>query len=179
MGKKYRLKKGAMPAKQAEQKVSQVDRAMNRVSQQGYPIVLPPKMKSEWTINSNDLIESVDTKGGKPFLIMWNPITSELLMASDEDINAPLHVFLHKRFKDNVVQYQDSGYDDWVRAFYDNSIDEIAVYAWGPLLKYIPFLDGKERRYADRLQSEGNKAFQRMLEMHGAGSHKLRMKSIG
>ncbi len=177
MGQKYRLKKAALPAKSAEQKMGQVERAMTRLEQQGYPANLTPKLQKDWTINPDDLLESVDNLDSTPYLIMWNPITSELLFTSDADVNAPAHVFLHHRHKNTVTKYADAGYDDWIRGVYDSSKNEVAIYKWEPLSRYMMFLDSRMRRHADRLQREGTQAFKRMLEMHGAGSHTVRMKS--
>jgi len=172
-----KLRQAAMPAKAAEQKLRQVESAMIRVQQQGYPAKPTPMIAKKWTMNPNDILASTDSEGSTPLLIMWNPITAELLLTSEEDVNAPLHTMLHRRHRNDIIEYADSGYDDWVRGVYSKDSNEVAVYKWGPLLKYMMFMDDRERRYADKLQKEGNEAFKRMLEMNGAASHRVRMKS--
>jgi hypothetical protein len=162
-GRSYKLRCAAPPARPANQKLEQVAQALASLEQGGYQIKLPPKMQKSWTINHNDLLKSVDAMDGSPMLLMWNPITSELLMGSDLDVNAPLHSILHSRNKKDLQTYPDANYADWVRGLYDGGLNKLIVYKWEPLNRYFVRLSEEDRERARQLQKLGVKAFGKLL----------------
>ena len=171
-GSRYRLKKAAMPAKQAEQKLAQIERSLDRTAQQGYPAHPLSKMKDEgWKIDPKDVLSSVGATGEVPKVIMWNPLTDDLLMSDD---NEEFHVDLHERYKGDVSSYPGYSYDDWVRAYMSESDpNHWVAYAWGPLLEHMPYFSNSQRKQAYRLQTEGAKAFKRMVSTRAGSKYNL------
>jgi len=170
MGKKYRLKQSAIPAREAERKLEQVSAAIGRLERTGYPMLPVSTLTEEWTIDPKNIMNSKDEEGDSPLLIMWNPLTTELLLASEN--HTIFHADLHTKYMSSLRSYENPGYDDWVRAYTKKYANHhINVHEWNPLQDYWYYYNASQRRRVESLQRKGVEYFKRMLEMHGAGKY--------
>ena len=178
-GHKYRLKKAAIPARQADQKLDQVARAMSRIEQQGYNAELLPALKRDWSIDTENLMASEGRRHGTtPHFVMWNPLTNELLLAEEEDFS--LHKDLYAAHENNVVSYPSAQYEDWARGFIKSDRvatddgytwkDALIYWKWTPLHRdHLYYLSGSQRREAERLTSKSRGIFKKLMDALGTG----------
>lgn len=170
-GQRYRLREGAMPARQAEQKLEQVTRALARTERQSYPAHLLPSIKAQWNIASN-LMESTDKESGNtPELVMWNPLTDELLISGESNF---FHVDLHRDYENEITSYAGAGYDDWARFFVADSDPKLLyLHPWDPLMLHSRYYSAPQKRQSSSLQRSGQKAAKRMLYFKGVRGYTI------
>ncbi len=156
-----------MEAKRAPMKVRQLEGAMGR-SPSGKLV-----NRDDWDVGAGGLLDATNTKdGGKPMLVMWNPVTSEIIMSSDRDLDAFFHGALFKIMRSKLRDYPLPHFRDWVRASVDQDAKKVVMWSWEPLVEYSMWLqtDG-ERRQMDALHKKGNPAFQRLTADLGSGDY--------
>ncbi len=169
-GYKYRLKKAAMPVKQAEQKLAQVARAVDRIGSQGASADLIPTQKGRWDINPSNLLDSVGKRYDEPpYLIMWNPLSAELMLAEESDFR--FHMDMYEKYSPSLVSYPGANYDDWVRGYVvEDKDDEVRVWEWLPLYHFLSYFSPREYQEATSFHRRGARLFEKMLAAKGASS---------
>jgi len=173
-GAVYQLVEAVMPAKAAEVKVRQLQRAVAR----------PPTAKmvnsSDWVPGEGGILSSVSTKDdGLPMLVMWNPITSEMMMSSDKNLSIITHSDLFKKMRPQLKDYPFSHIRDWVRASVDQSKKEVALWPWQPLLEHVMYLQSPEDlRQMESIHARGNPVFEQLIQELGSGNYSFRTYKV-
>lgn len=172
-GAVYQLVEAVMPAKAAEVKLRQLQRAVER----------PPSAKlinaGTWTPGEKGILTSVHQDGGLPMLVMWNPVTSEMIMSSDKDLDIYHHGALFKKMRPQLKDYPFPHMRDWVRASVDQDKKEIALWPWQPLLEHVVYLQSPEdQKQMEAVHSKGNPAFERLIQELGSGDYTFRTHRV-
>ena len=166
-GRVYRLVSAVMPEKVAEQKVKQLTRAVDR----------PPSGKlvnlDEWDVDEKGLLAATNTEdGGVPMLVMWNPVTSEIAMSSNRDMDILNHTALFKKIRAKLRDYPFSHFTDWVRASVNQDMKKVLTWSWQPLLEHVMYLmSPHEQRQMGDIHSKGNAVFEQLLPTLGSGGY--------
>lgn len=166
-GHVYRRVEAVMPAKAAEVKVRQLLNATGRA----------PSAKlvnlDEWDVDEKGLLAATNTKdGGKPMLVMWNPVTAELLMSSDKNLNIVHHWDLFKKLRPKLKDYPLPHVRDWVRASVEQDSKRIRLWPWEPLLEHIVYLQSSgEQRQMNEIHSKANRSFERLISELGSAGY--------
>jgi len=156
-----------MEAKRAPMKMRQLEGAMGRTPS-GKLV-----NRDDWDVGADGLLDATNTKdGGTPMLVMWNPVTSEVIMSSDRDLDVFHHSKLFKKMRPKLRDYPLPHFRDWVRASVNQTEKKVVMWPWDPLMEYAMWLqtDG-ERRHMDALHKKGNPAFQQLLANLGSGDY--------
>jgi len=169
-GRTYRLVEAVMPAKAAEVKMNQLRGAVERAPQARVV------NSDQWDLGEGGILDITSKKdGGSPMLVMWNPITSEMLISSSKDTNIALHSDLFKRNRGKLKDYPLPHIRDWVRSSIDSSTKEIVLWPWDPLFAHVVYLNTpRELTEMERIHAKGLTAFKQVMTDLGAGSYKFR-----
>ncbi len=156
-----------MEAKRAPMKVRQLEGATGRAP--------TGKLvnRDDWDVGAEGLLSATSTKDdGKPMLVMWNPVTSEIIMSSDRDLDVYHHSKLFTRMRPKLRDYPLSNFRDWVRSSVNQTEKKVVMWPWEPLVEYSMWMqtDG-ERRHMDALHKKGNPAFERLIASLGSGDY--------
>lgn len=168
-GKLYRLVEAVMPAKAAEVKLKSLSSAVAR----------EPTARivnaDEWDLGVGGILDLTNKKdGGGPMLVMWNPVTSEMLISSARDVDIAMHSELFKRHRGKLRDYPLPHFRDWARGSIDTTANEVVLWKWDPLLEYIVYLSSpNERAEMDRIHKQGLDAFKNVLSDLGAGRFRV------
>lgn len=168
-GRVYRLVDAlyGMEAKRAPMKVRQLEGAMGRAPSSNLV------SSDDWEVGDSGLLDATNIKdGGAPMLVMWNPVTSEVIMSSDRDLDAFHHSALFKRMRPKLKDYPLAHFRDWVRASVNQTEKKVVMWPWDPLTEYAMWMqtDG-ERRHMDAIHKKGNPSFERLVAGLGSGAY--------
>jgi len=126
---------------------------------------LPPQLQVQWDVNSKDLLSSIDTSMSdtgnpqhkEPALLMWHPISGQLLMASLGGFGGTHAHLAH--------QYGSHDYDEYVRAMVYPDVPGkrlVEIYPWFPQASWGMY----DSDFAT-LCFDGQFAFKSLLERRG------------
>lgn len=165
-GKTYRLVEAVMPAKAAEVKVKSLSNAVAR----------EPRARvvnaSDWAMGEGGILDITNNiDGGEPLLVMWNPVTTEMIISSDRDLAVAIHSDLFKKYRSRLKDYPLPHFRDWARASLDTTKGSARLWRWDPLLEHIVYLNSPQDQVeVERIHKQGLNAFKQVLTDLGVHS---------
>ena len=158
-GRSYRLIEAVMPAKAAEVKMKSLGSAVARENPSARVV-----NADEWEMGEGGILDlKSKMDGGSPMLVMWNPVTSEMLISSDME-NVVTHTELFKKHRGKLRDYPIPHFRDWARATVNATGGGARLWKWDPLLEHVVYLSSpREQSEMGRIHKKGLESFKKVL----------------